>query len=193
MAATARLCLCHLTPQKVNLRDDLLVWRPQPSSLGTMVTHIPNHIVPEAFIRSLDRSANNSHLAVRAALRWVLRRTISQTRRRVCISACRQMGKLFCDCGARRCGFDLRTDLRVFRGRIPQQARVCRVLKSQGRVSRALLLWHPSRDQTITVNRNFICLEITKRDDHRIRWRWAGRRMRQENTRRPLDWNLNLK
>ena len=45
----------------------------------------------------------------------------------------------------------------------------------------------------MTVNRNFICLEITKWDDHRIRWRWAGRRMRQENTRRPLDWNLNLK
>ena len=52
----ARLCLCHLTPQKVNLCNDLLVWHPQQLPLGTMVTHIPTHIqvVPEALIRSLD-------------------------------------------------------------------------------------------------------------------------------------------
>jgi hypothetical protein len=76
--------------------------------------------------------------------------------------ACRQMSKLFCDRGARRRGFDLRTDLRGFGGQIPQQARVCQVLKSQGRVSRALLLLASVSGSNITVNCNLICLEITK-------------------------------
>jgi hypothetical protein len=144
----------------VNLRDDLLVWRPQPLSLGTMVTHIPNHIVPEALIRSLDRSANNSHLAVRAALRWVLRRTISQTRRRVCMRACRQMSKLFCDRGARRRGFDLRTDLRGFGGRTSTGWSMSSPKISRSRFQSLLLLASVSgsNDHAITVNRLIVTL-----------------------------------
>ena len=166
----ARLCLRHLTPQKS-----------EPPRCLTRVA--------SATIAARDHGDSYTQSHCPRGPHSISRSICEQLP-----SSCyRQVRKLFSDRGARRCGIDPRTDLGGFRGRIPQQARVCRVQKSQGRVSGALLLWHPSRDQMVTVNRNFICLEITKWDGHRIWWRWAGRRMRQENTRRPLDWNLNLK